>query len=144
MRTFRFLFTVAVLVAALAAFVGVAAAQQPPVGNPPEPDDDLQHQIADMLMGSASAQSAGPVEEDPALWDLFKQQQPDLTFTLSTYVGAYTLAVTRMSNVTMAAGRLAALRSYRVYKPPQDRPRSRPAARVRCSLRRLYSLACQC
>lgn len=83
MRTFRFLFAGLLLVAALSVFVvGMAAAQEPPVGNPPEPDDDLQHQIADMLMRSVSAQSAGAIEEDPSLWDLIKQQQPDLTVTL--------------------------------------------------------------
>jgi len=81
-RSFVALLSVSVLVAAFAAFSGMAAAQEPPVGNPPEPDDDLQHQIADMLMGSSGAQSAGPVEEDPSLWDLIKQQQPDLAVTL--------------------------------------------------------------
>jgi hypothetical protein len=73
---------VALLGGTLVASNVLAGAQEPPVGNPPEPDDDLQHEIADILMGSLSAQSAGAIEEDPTLWDVFKQQQPDLTVTL--------------------------------------------------------------
>ena len=80
MRYSRLLLTVAVLGAAFAAFAGVAGAQEPPVGNPPEPDDDLQYQIADMLIDETGG--AAGVEEEAALWELIKQQEPDMTVTL--------------------------------------------------------------
>lgn len=84
MRKLGFLPAV-VLAAAMLALLSLPASvggQEPPVGNPPEPDDELQQQIAQILLGSLQSAQAGPVEEDPQLWDLIKQQQPDLTVTL--------------------------------------------------------------
>ncbi|OGO51341.1 MAG: hypothetical protein A2148_10580 [Chloroflexi bacterium RBG_16_68_14] len=86
MRDLRVLMAVILLATMVAAFgwSGTIAGQEPPVGNPPEPDDDLQQQIAQLLLESSSQSAPGGtgIEEDPQLWDLIKQQQPDLTVTL--------------------------------------------------------------
>ena len=79
-------------IVALAAFGAVSSGsgsvvgQEPPVGNPPEADDEIQHQIAEFLLAANPSGEGGPggsgIEEDPELWALFDQQQPDMSVTL--------------------------------------------------------------
>lgn len=76
------LVSLSLMFASLVGFVltglGTMHAQDPPIGNPPEAEDDLQRQIADFLL---SGQGAG-VEENPGLWALIDQLEPDNTLTL--------------------------------------------------------------
>lgn len=64
---------------ALLAYVAPVSGQEPPVGNPPESEDGLQQQIAQMLMNAGSGSG---IEEDPQLWALISQLTPDGDFTL--------------------------------------------------------------
>ncbi len=65
---------------AVVAYTTPVYGQEPPVGNPSEPEDGLQQQIAQMLLGSGGAASG--IEEDPQLWALISQLTPDKEVTI--------------------------------------------------------------